>query len=218
MKCYIEKLEAALKMYVGDPILQRIKDDPNNALLVNKEIIEATMMFIDIRGFTRMSKEIVSGKLLEYLNIYLEKMSEIILRNNGYVDSFIGDGIFAVFGITQENHANDACHSAIECIQSMEDLNGKGLSNVSIDIGIGINTGRVSLGNIGSKFKLKFTVMGDMVNMASRMEGLTSKYKKSIIISEYTRNQISESFRTREIEHLSVKGLDNSLTIYSLEE
>ena len=104
-------------------------------------------------------------------------MSDVIVRNNGFVDSLIGDSIFAIFGIVNGHHADDACNAAVECLRSLEEFNMGRDSHAKFETGIGINSGKVMLGNIGSKHKLKFTAVGDNVNLASRMESQGSRLK-----------------------------------------
>lgn len=96
-------------------------------------------------------------------------MSEIINRYNDFIDSLIGDAIFAVFGISNGHHADDACNAALECLRSLDELNMRLDSQFKLDLGIGINSGKVILGNIGSKYRLKFTALGDAVNLASTL-------------------------------------------------
>jgi adenylate cyclase len=136
-------------------------------------------------------------------------MSEIIIRYNGFVDSLNGDAIFAVFGISNNRHADDACNAAIECLRSLDEFN--------MSVGIGINSGKVILGNIGSKYKLKFTAVGHNVNLAARMESETAKYQCPILLTEYTKQLLTMEFNIKELERISVKGLGGQLMVYSLQ-
>jgi class 3 adenylate cyclase len=168
MGTYIEALEAAIQQYVGQPVLNRLRADPANALQLSRQLVEATILFTDIRSLNDISKGIPQEKLFDDLNVYFERMSEVIIRNNGFVDSLIGDSILAVFGIVNGYHADDACNAAVECLRSLEEFNAGRDSSAKFETGIGINSGKVMLGNIGSKHKLKFTAVGDNVNLASR--------------------------------------------------
>ncbi len=217
MESYVKALEEAILQYVGSPVLNRLKADPTNALKLSRQLVDATMLFMDLRSFPQSSKNVLPDKLLDYLNIYFEKMSEIIIRYNGFVDSLRGDVIFAVFGISNNRHADDACNAAIECLRSLDEFNMRLDSRSKYNVGIGINSGKVTLGNIGSKYKLKFTALGDNVNLASRMESETTKYQCSILLTEYTKQLLTMDFNIKELERISVKGLEGQLIVYSLQ-
>jgi len=217
MESYVKALEEAILQYVGSPVLNRLKADPTNALKLSRQLVDATMLFMDLRSFSQLSKNVLPDKLLDYLNIYLERMSEIIIRYNGFVDSIIGDEIFAIFGISNNHHADDACNAAIECLRSLDEFNMRLDSRPIFDAGIGINSGKVTLGNIGSKYKLKFTALGDMVNMGARMESLTTKYQCHIVLTEYTKKLLTMDFNITELERVFTKGLEGKLIVYSLQ-
>jgi adenylate cyclase len=217
MESYLKALEAAILQYVGSPVLDRLRADPANALQLSRQLVDATILFTDIRSLNDLLKDIPEEKLFDDLNVYFERMSEVIVRNNGFVDSLIGDSIFAIFGISSSHHADDACNAAVECLKSLDKFNMGHESLAKFEMGIGINSGKVMLGNIGSKYKLKFTAMGDNVNLASRMEGLTKEYHRPIMLTEYTKELLTIGFNTRELDAISVIGLDRKLTVYSLE-
>ena len=217
MESYVKALEEAILQYVGSPVLNRLKADPTNALKLSRQLVDATMLFMDLRSIPQSSKNVLPDKLLDNLNIYFEKMSEIIIRCNGFVDSLRGDTIFAVFGISNNRHADDACNAAIECLRSLDEFNMRLDSRSKFNVGIGINSGKVILGNIGSKYKLKFTAVGDNVNLAARMESETAKYQCPILLTEYTKQLLTMEFNIKELERISVKGLEGQLIVYSLQ-
>ena len=217
MKEYVEALEEAIAQYVGLPVLKRLRADPQKALVLYQESIEATMLFMDVRSFSQYAQKLTLDSLMSELNNYLAKMSEIIIRHHGFIDSLIGDEIFAIFGISSDHHADDACNTAVECLNTLETYNKRPDSKVPFEIGIGINSGKVVLGNIGSKYKLKFTAIGDNVNLAARMERTTAQYKCNAIITENTMKLITMDFQTRELDTIDVKGLEGKLSIYALE-
>ena len=217
MESYVKELEEAILQYVGSPVLNRLKADPINALKLGGKLVDATMLFMDLRSIPQSSKNVLPDKLLDNLNIYFEKMSEIIIRCNGFVDSLRGDTIFAVFGISNNRHADDACNAAIECLRSLDGFNMRLDSRSKFSVGIGINSGKVILGNIGSKYKLKFTAVGDNVNLAARMESETAKYQCPILLTEYTKQLLTMEFNIKELERISVKGLEGQLIVYSLQ-
>ena len=217
MESYVKALEEAILQYVGLPVLNCLKADPTNALKLSRQLVDATMLFMDLRSFPQSSKNVLPDKLLDYLNIYFGKMSEIIIRYNGFVDSLRGDGIFAVFGISNNHHADDACNAAIECLRSLDEFNMRLGSRSKFNVGIGVNSGKVILGNIGSKYKLEFTAVGDNVNLAARMESETAKYQCPILLTEYTKQLLTMEFNIKELERISVKGLEGQLMVYSLQ-
>ena len=216
MESYVKALEEAILQYVGSPVLNRLKADPTNALKLSRKLVDATMLFMDLHSFTQYSKNVPPDKLVDDLNIYLERMSKIIIRYNGFVDSIIGDEIFAIFGISNNHHADDACNAALECLRSLDEFNMRLDSRSKFNVGIGIHSGKVILGNMGSKYKLKFTALGDNVNLASKMESETAKYQCSILLTEYTKQLLTMDFNITELERISIKGFEGQLIIYSL--
>jgi len=178
---------------------------------------EITIFFSDIRNFTTISEEFGSAKrLLEYLNSYLSKMSEIVIASYGTIDKYIGDAIMAYWNapISQNSHSDLALKCAIKQIESLEELN-KTLTP-PISIGIGIHTGVATVGEIGSKSRSDFTIIGDSVNLCSRLEGLTKVYGAKIIISEDTKQKLRDSYKIRDLDLVQVKGKNKSIKIYEV--
>jgi adenylate cyclase len=217
MKSYVELLEDALEQYVGPPVLRRIKEDPTNALQLSHEIAEVTLFFTDVRSFSQTSRRMSPSELASELNRYLATACEVLFKHDAYIDSLIGDEIFAVFGLSSAKHADDACGAALECMEAIAALNMLREVKVPFDVGIGINSGKALVGNIGSKRKLKYTAIGDSVNLGARMERLTAQYGCHIILTEYTKRLLSRDFTTRELDMVSVGGSEARLAIYSLE-
>jgi adenylate cyclase len=217
MESYTKLLEEALLQYVGSPVLKRLREDPASALKTSRQLVDSTILFTDIRSLNDLQTDIAIGQLLDDLNLYFETMSEAIVRNNGFVDSLIGDSIFAIFGLSNNRHAEDACNAAMECLRALDGLNINRDRRPKFEIGIGINSGKVFIGNVGSKHKLKFTAMGEAVNLASRMESLTKEYHQAIVLTEHTEQLLTKNFNTKELDRISVMGLDRPLIVYSLE-
>jgi adenylate cyclase len=217
MKSYVELLEDALEQYVGPPVLRRIKSDPANALALWHELVDVTVFFSDIRSFSEATKGMSPSELAVELNNYLATACEILLRHDAYIDSLIGDEIFAVFGLSGAHHADASCRAALECLAAIATLNKRPNAKVLFDVGIGINSGKAMVGNIGSRYKLKFTAIGDSVNLGARMEGSTAQYGCKVILTEYTKELLSKGFTTRELDTISVRGRAAPLAIYSLE-
>lgn len=218
MEKYIQTLEESILKYNGEYILNEIKEKKNVFLNIKSEEKEATYLFIDIKGFTQYAEKLVSNYLLDDLNMYFEKMTRSILNNNGYIDSFIGDAIFAIFGLSKPTHADDACTAAIECKRNIATINSEARNKGIFEIGVGINTGISMIGNIGSEYKIKYTAMGAMVNLASRMESLTGKYNAPIVISEYTKAKITKEFNINKLESAKIKGFADTIIVYELLE
>jgi adenylate cyclase len=178
---------------------------------------EITIFFSDIRNFTTISEEFGSAKkLLEYLNSYLSKMSEIVISSQGTIDKYIGDAVMAYWNapISQDSHSDLALKCAIKQLESLEELN-KTLTP-PISIGIGIHTGVATVGEIGSQSRSDFTIIGDSVNLCSRLEGLTKAYGAKIIISEDTKQKLKNSYKIRELDLVQVKGKNRSIKIYEV--
>lgn len=181
---------------------------------------EATILFSDIRDFTTLCEGRAPAEVLEMLNHYLTRMNDIIERHGGVVDKFIGDAIMALFGtpVRQEDHAGRAMAAALDMIGELADINRalaeKGFPELRI--GIGVNTGIVVAGNMGSRNRLNYTVIGDDVNLASRLESECKAFKKSIIISEKTLERAGERYAAEYLGEVKVKGKKEATKIYAL--
>lgn len=182
---------------------------------------DLTVFFSDVRSFTTISESLTPEKLSDVMNRYFTPMTSIILQSKGVLDKYIGDAIMAFWGapLKLENHPDIACTCSLAMLDELdrlrEEFAKEGLP--AIDIGIGLNTGPMSVGNMGSEERFTYTVMGDSVNLGSRLEGLTKDYGVKIIISEYTYEKITkEIFYTRELDDIRVKGKNIPVRIYEL--
>lgn len=198
--------------YVTERIVNELIKNPEMAKL-GGERREITVLFSDVRGFTTFSEKHQPEEVVEILNEYLDAMSEVVMKWEGTLDKFIGDAIVAFWGapMKQEDHADLAVKCAINMIQRLKKLQQKWLSEgkTPLDIGVGINTGEVLVGNIGAEGrKMDYTVIGDHVNLGARLESLTRKYNVHIIISNFTLDKIRGSVKTGDLYRISVKGLD----------
>lgn len=184
---------------------------------------EVTILFSDIRNFTTLSERLEPQQVVSMLNTYLTTMTEIIEKNGGVVDKYVGDEIMALFGapVSREGDADMALRSALEMRRALSEVNaGFRDSGVpELEMGIGINTGVVVAGNIGSRSRLNYTVIGDGVNTASRLERLTKnkEYSAKIIVSEATLKKAREKYQTRPLGDVTVKGKSESVSIHALE-
>lgn len=181
---------------------------------------EITILISDVRNFTTMTEKSDPEELIKLLNDYLEAMTEIIFKYNGIVDKFIGDGILAYWGAftPEKNHAEEAALAALEMLERLKALNQTWVQQGKqpIAIGIGINTGKVVFGNIGKGKKLEFTVIGDAVNLAARLEGLNKEFKTSIVISEETLARLGNQMDVRCLGGVKVKGKSIETQVYEL--
>lgn len=176
-----------------------------------------TVLFADIRGFTKISEGLAANELTHLMNAFLTPMTHIIHKNRGTIDKYMGDAIMAFWDAPMEDpdHAQNGLLAAMSMIETMNHLKDEFQTRgwPALKIGIGINTGMMSVGNMGSEFRMAYTVMGDSVNLASRLEGLTKQYGVSIIVGEGTKQSVRDIV-FRELDRVRVKGKETSLSIY----
>ena len=182
-----------------------------------------TVLFSDIRGFTTLSEKLTPEELVAHLNIYLQAMTNIVIKYNGTLDKYVGDEIMAFWGapIPQQHHAYLGCRAALEMMTELNRLNeqwkSEGNSHLCLNIGIGINSGEMVAGNMGSAARMDYTLMGDNVNLGARLEGTNKMYKTAVIISEFTYEMIKdEKIVVRELDLIRVKGKAKPVRIYEL--
>ncbi|MBL7543461.1 MAG: adenylate/guanylate cyclase domain-containing protein [Bdellovibrionaceae bacterium] len=214
-----KQLKSTFSKYVSPAVVDEIlKSDENLKLGGRRQ--RMSVFFSDVRGFTTISEKLAPEELSRVLNLYLTPMTEIVFANKGTLDKYIGDAIMAFFGapIVDGNHAEQACRTALQSLTKLKELQQvfKDQNLPFIDIGIGINTGEMSVGNMGSNIVQNYTVMGDSVNLASRLEGTTKEYGVRIIINETTNEDIKGKFITREIDRVKVKGKNLPVAIFEL--
>jgi adenylate cyclase len=213
-------LKNAFGAYLSPEVVNQITGD-SEALQLGGQKKELTVLFSDIRDFTYFSERFDSQQTVAFLNHYLSAMSEVIFRHQGTIDKFIGDAIMAIFGapVPQQNHAEKACLVALEMVAELQQVNldNAKLGFPKVAIGIGINTGDMTIGNIGSKRRFDYTVIGDAVNLGARLEGLTKFFDVQIIVSEHTRQSVvNPSLLFRELGNVVVKGKEHPVKIYQL--
>jgi len=213
-------IKGAFSSYLSPVLLKKLADDPKGLSLGGQKK-ELTIFFSDIRSFTSISEKMNDPeKLTSFLNRYFTPMSDIVLKYEGMIDKYIGDAIMAFYNapLDVKNHATQACRASLEMLDKLEKLNIEfekdGLP--LIKIGIGLNTAEVVVGNMGSLRRFNYTVIGDGVNLASRVEGINKRYGTSILITEFTKSQIDAGFLTRELEKVQVKGKEEEIMLYEL--
>lgn len=212
-------IKGAFQYYVTASVMEEILKRPEMLKLGGEEK-ELTVLFSDIRGFTTISERLSPEQMVSLLNEYLTSMTDIVFEHRGYLDKYIGDAIMVVYGapVPQSDHPIQACLTAVDMMTELRRLQERwereGLP--FMDIGIGINTGPMVIGNMGSKSRFNYTVIGDSVNLASRLEGLNKTYGTHIIISESVYRDVSEIFLCRELDTVKVKGKLKPSLIYEL--
>jgi adenylate cyclase len=214
------RIRKSFSQYLSPGVIALIEKDPQKYIRPGGETKELTVMFSDIRGFTTLSEGLTADELVLLLNEYLGEMTDVLFRNLGTLDKYIGDAIMAFWGspYPQNDHAYRACVCALEMVRTLEKLNARWQAEgrKQISIGVGLNTGLVNVGNMGSAKRLAWTVMGDNVNLASRLEGMTKEYRGRIVISEGTYRQVADQFVCRDLDKIRVKGKHQPVTIYEL--
>jgi adenylate cyclase len=213
------RLKMAFGSYVSPDVVNQIAKD-SSLMKLHGQKQNLTVLFSDIRGFTSYSEALEPEEVVRVLNEYLSAMSEQIFKFKGTIDKFMGDGIMSIFGapIAQKDHANRACHAALSMRQGLVSLNLNGTSLArGFEMGIGINTGLMTVGNIGSKRKFDYTVIGDNVNLGSRLEGLTKLLGVDILVSQATMEEVEQDrFVFRELIPVVVKGKERPVLIHHL--
>lgn len=178
---------------------------------------ELSVLFSDVRGFTTISEGLNPKELAELMNLFLTPMTGVIHEKRGTIDKYMGDAIMAFWGapISEDAHAKLALEAGIEMVNKLEDINKKFAARgwPEIKIGVGINTGMMNVGNMGSEFRMAYTVLGDAVNLGSRLEGLTKGYGVMLLVSESTKDAVPE-YLFREVDKVRVKGKDKPVAIF----
>jgi class 3 adenylate cyclase len=194
--------------------------NPEKMLVGENRVI--SILFSDIRSFTSISEKMMPDDLVNSLNRYFTVMVDIIMARHGIVDKYIGDAIMAFFG-APVRHKDDALQSVLAGIEMSEALGQfnaqqRELGKPEFRIGVGINYGVVTVGNIGTEKKMDYTIIGDMVNLASRMEGLTKKYHQPLLISESLHQKVKDEVDCRLIDTVAVKGKTKGVRIYTVKK
>lgn len=203
--------------FVNKDVVDQLLKDPAN-LRLGGERRDLTVLFSDIRSFTTISEGMEAEELVNFLNQYLAAMTNIVLTENGTLDKYVGDEIMAFWGapLPNEEHAFLACKTAVKMIETLNVLNASWPENRQLRIGIGVNTGQMLVGQVGSESRMDYTVMGDHVNLGARLEGVNKVYGTEIIISEYTYNCVKEKITARELDWIRVKGKHKPVKIFEL--
>ncbi len=213
------RLEQLLGHYISDDIKNKILKNPGNVELGGKKA-EISIMFADIRGFTSLSETHSAEEVSKLLNEYFTEIEPIITKYNGVINKFIGDAVLVIFGepIQDKHHAENAVRCAYELNKTVKGIQNRWINEgkPKIDIGIAVNTGEVFVGNVGTANRFEYTVIGDAVNIASRIEDYNKIYKTHILISQDTYNKISQIVDVIKIREVTIKGKARKINIYEV--
>ena len=214
-----KKIRGAFQYYLTASVINEMLKDPTK-LKLGGDKKDLSVLFSDIRGFTTVSEKLTPEELVHLLNEYLTVMTDIVFKYDGLLDKYMGDAIMAVFGapLDQPDHALRACRTALGMMAELGVLQKKWLAEGRpvLNIGIGINTGEMVVGNMGSQMRFDYTVMGDSVNLGSRLEGINKEYGTNIVISEFTQSSVKDALFCRELDSVRVKGKKLPVRIYEL--
>jgi adenylate cyclase len=214
-----EKIKNAMGKYISENVMQNVVKNIDEVKLGGKRA-NVTVLFADIRGFTSMSEKLTAEEVSVILNEYFARIEPIITKYNGVINKFIGDAVMAIFGepVQDKSHAINAVKCAYEMLLEVQKLQAKWLQEgkPKIEIGIGINTGEAFVGNIGTENRLEYTVIGDMVNVASRIESFNKVYKTSFLISESTYDKVRHLADVIKISEVSIRGKAKKTNIYEV--
>jgi adenylate cyclase len=212
-------LKAVFGQYVSGPVVERLIADPDRAKLGGERKV-LTVLFSDIRGFSLFSETMAPEELAAFLGEYLTPMTELVLASGGTLDKYIGDAVMAFWGapIDDALHAAHACEVALRMQESLAELCGgwKRDGKPAVAIGIGLNTGPMAVGNMGSVARFDYTVLGDQVNLAARLEALTKEYGVAILVGEATVAAAGDGFVFREVDLVRVKGRAGAAPVFEL--
>jgi len=215
------EIQAMFGAYVDPGVVALLVRDPDSIRL-GGERREATVFFSDLAGFTDLSEKLKDQPelMVEIVNTYLEETSECLLNHGAYVDKYIGDAVMAVFGVPLPlpDHALAACRAALGAQKLIAGINARyaGPTGIRLAVRIGLNTGEMIVGNLGSSRKKNYTVMGDAVNLASRLEGANKAFGTGILIGEETARRVQGILATRPLARLRVKGKHEAIEVHTL--
>ena len=221
------RIRSAFAQYLSPTLVEQLANSPQRLVLGGEERV-ITVLFSDVRGFTTIAETYKDNPhgLTTLMNRFLTPLTNAIMARNGTIDKYMGDAVMAFWNAPLDDpaHESDACHAALDMLERVDALNQErereastsGTRFVPIKIGIGINTGRCTVGNMGSDLRFQYTVMGDSVNLASRLEGQTKAYGLPILIGSRTAAAVAAQFALFEIDSIRVKGKTEAEVIYAI--
>ena len=214
-----KKIKGAFTHYVSPDVIETMLEDPERLKLGGDEKV-LTVLFSDLQGFTAYSERYTPTEMIELLSEYYARMTEQIFEHGGMLKEYVGDELMAIFGapVEQANHAERACAAALAMKEHRAVLREEWtkVGRPPLIARTGINSGRMLVGNLGSKYRFAYGVLGDHVNLGSRLEGLNKAYGTDILIGENTAALVDKSFRMREVDLVQVVGREKPVRIYEL--
>lgn len=214
------ELVGLFERYVSPEVVAEIWNRREEIVLAGQEK-HATVLFSDIRNFTALTAGKASAEVLAWLNDYFDAMSEIIKRNGGFLNKFIGDGMLVLFGVpVSHGVGEDACgavRAALEMVKRVEELNSRqDPSRPQFTIGVGLHTGTLTAGNVGARDRLEYSVIGETVNLASRLEALTKNFNTNIVMTPQTWELVKGQFQTASLDEVEVRGFPGKIRVYTV--
>jgi adenylate cyclase len=216
-----DRVKSAFARYVSQQVLDSVLKSGSGGAVLAGDRRRISVLFCDIRGFSTLSEKLPPERVVQVLNEYFEHMVDVVFRNQGTLDKFIGDGMMVIFGAPEDDAYQEehALRTALEMQRELRQLSSKWESEgICIRVGIGINSGPAVVGNIGSTKRMEYTAIGDTVNLASRLESATKDLGVPILISEYTYNAVRGSFQMRPMGPVTVRGRSEAVMTYALED
>ena len=212
-------LRQVMGMYLSPSVSRWVLHEPDR-LRLGGETRCMSVLFSDVRGFTTLSEVMEPQALVGLLNEYMTAMTEIVFKHDGVLDKYIGDAVMAFWNapIGQPDHAPRACAAALDMIERLQELQAEWRTRgiPVLELGIGINTGEMVVGNMGSRQRMAYTVLGDAVNVASRLEGLSKLYSTRVVISQATRDAAGDAFVYRFLDVVAVRGRAEPISVYEI--
>jgi adenylate cyclase len=213
-----KRLKTTMARYMTKEVVDKLLEEGEDAL--GGKVLHATVLFTDIRGFTSIAEALGAHETVTLLNDYFSLMADVILERGGLLDKYIGDAIMAVFGVPfgAADDADRAVQAAIGMLSAMGEFNGarEALGLPPVLMGVGVNSDDVVSGNIGSPKRMDYTVIGDGVNLASRLESANKTYGSQILISEMTAAELRQPYTLRELDRIVVKGKSQPVAVFEV--
>ncbi|MBI2027519.1 MAG: adenylate/guanylate cyclase domain-containing protein [Deltaproteobacteria bacterium] len=214
------QIRKAFEHYLAPQLVEELVRDPSKLKLSGEKKV-LTVLFADIRDFTRLSEKLESSLLTKMVNEYLTRMTDVVFKYQGMIDKYMGDALMAIFGapVPFEDHADKAVETGLNMLKALNQLNHEWKQRrlPSLHIGIGIHTGNVLVGNMGSSAVFDYTVVGDSVNLTSRLEKATKHFKKSLLISEHTKMKLpADKYIVRRLDKVIFRGVTHAVAVYEV--